>query len=41
MPSTNRYRSMARGIRFEVTVCSTRDWNPSFSSMVITGSSPP
>jgi hypothetical protein len=32
---------MARGIRFEVTVCSTRAWNPSFSNMVITGSSPP
>lgn len=35
--STNRYKSMARGIRLEVTVCSTSDWNPSFSSMVITG----
>src|SRR6516165_2714298 len=27
MPSTNRYRSMARGIRLEVRVCSTRAWN--------------
>ena len=24
IPSTNRYRSMARGMRFAVTVCSTR-----------------
>jgi len=38
--SINRYISMAREIRFEVTVCSTRDWNSSFSSMVITGSRP-
>src|ERR1035438_8208552 len=28
-------------MRFEVTVCSTRGWKSSFSSMVITGSSPP
>ncbi len=41
IPSTNRYRSMARGMRFDVSVSSTRDWNPSFSSIVITGSSPP
>ena len=31
----------ARGMRFEVTVCSTRGWKSSFSSMVITGRSLP
>ena len=31
---------MARGIRFEVTVCSNNEWKPSFSRMVITGSKP-
>src|ERR1700733_13775918 len=30
IPSTNRYKSMARGIRLDVTVCSTRPWKPSF-----------
>ena len=32
---------MARGIRFDVSVSATRDSKPSFSSIVITGSSPP
>jgi hypothetical protein len=34
-------QAMARGIRLEVRVCSTRVWNSSFSSMVATGSKPP
>src|ERR1019366_8202240 len=31
--STNRYRFMARGSRFEVRACSTRAWKPSLSSI--------
>lgn len=41
IPNTNPYKSMARGIRSDVTVCSTSGWKPSLSSMVITGNSPP
>ena len=39
--STNWYTGMARVSRWIVSVSSTSDWNPSLSSMVAMGSSPP
>ena len=41
MASTNWYTGMARVSRFTVSVSSTSCWNPSLSSIVATGNSPP
>jgi hypothetical protein len=40
IPNTNWRQLMALVTRFTVTVFSTSDWKPNFSSMVATGSRP-
>src|SRR5947209_10028727 len=41
MPNTNLYKLITRVSRLLVIVSSTTAWNPSFSSIVATGSNPP